>query len=101
MNEVLILDLRTPEETAEGFLDEAICVDFLAENFASEIVQYPKDADYVLYCRSGGRVSKAIPLMRELGFTGELTNLGGLEDAAAVTGRPIVDGDHFVEGMGS
>jgi hypothetical protein len=27
--------------------------------------------------------------MRELGFTGELTNAGGLDDAAAITGLPI------------
>jgi hypothetical protein len=28
--------------------------------------------------------------MRELGFTGELTNAGGLDDASALTGFPIV-----------
>jgi len=31
-------------------------------------------------------------LMRELGFTGELTNAGGLDDAAALTGLPILRG---------
>jgi hypothetical protein len=28
--------------------------------------------------------------MRELGFIGELENMGGLEDAAGLTGLPIV-----------
>ena len=85
-----VLDIRTPEEVAEGHLDGALVVDFMAEDFIEKISQLDKNANYRMHCRSGGRVGKAIPMMRELGFTGELTNAGGIDDAAAMTGQPIV-----------
>ena len=84
-----VLDIRTPAEVAEGKLEGSIVLDFRSADFAEQIVKLAKNADYIIYCRSGGRVSEAIPLMRELGFTGELTNAGGLDDAAAITGLPI------------
>ena len=85
-----ILDIRTPEEVAEGHLAGATVINFRSPDFAELIAKLDKSADYIMHCRSGGRVSEAIPMMRELGFTGELTNAGGLEDAAALTGEPIV-----------
>ena len=84
-----VLDIRTPAEVAEGYIDGAIVIDFRSPDFEEQIVKLAKNADYIMHCRSGGRVSEAIPLMRELGFTGELTNAGGLDDAAAITGLPI------------
>ncbi|MEN9714469.1 MAG: hypothetical protein RLZZ164_1133 [Actinomycetota bacterium] len=85
-----ILDIRTPEEVADGHIAGAIIVDFKNENFSTEIAKLDMAADYIIHCRSGQRVSNAIPMMRDLGFTGELTNAGGIEDAAAMTGQPIV-----------
>jgi rhodanese-related sulfurtransferase len=85
-----VLDIRTPAEVDEGHIEGAIFVDFRSPDFEDLIVKLAKNADYIIYCRSGGRVSEAIPLMRELGFTGELTNAGGLDDASALTGLPIV-----------
>ena len=84
-----VLDIRTPAEVDEGKLEGSIVVDFRSLDFVELISQLDKNADYIMHCRSGGRVSEAIPLMRELGFTGELTNAGGLDDAAAITGLPI------------
>ena len=85
-----VLDIRTPAEVAEGKLEGSIVVDYRDANFAEEISKLDKSADYIMHCRSGGRVSEAIPLMRELGFTGDLTNAGGIDDASALTGLPIV-----------
>ncbi len=86
----IVLDIRTPFEVAEGKLDGAVVIDYRGPEFVEIVSELDKGADYILYCRSGGRVSEAIPLMRELGFTGELTNAGGIEDAAALTNLPIV-----------
>jgi rhodanese-related sulfurtransferase len=86
-----VLDIRTPAEVAEGKLDGSIVVDFRSPDFVELISQLDKSADYIMHCRSGGRVSEAIPLMRELGFTGDLTNAGGIDDAAALTSLPIVN----------
>ena len=84
-----VLDIRTPAEVDEGHIEGALFADFLADDFAEQVSKLDKTADYTMHCRSGGRVDKAIPIMRELGFTGELTNVGGLDDAAAITGLPI------------
>jgi rhodanese-related sulfurtransferase len=84
-----VLDIRTAAEVDEGHIEGALFADFLADDFAEQVSKFDKTADYTMHCRSGGRVDKAIPIMRELGFTGELTNVGGLDDAAAITGLPI------------
>ena len=86
---VKVLDIRTPAEVAEGYIDGAIIIDYRSPDFEDLIVKLAKNADSIISCRSGGRVSEAIPLMRELGFTGELTNAGGIDDASAITGLPI------------
>lgn len=85
-----VLDIRTPAEVDQGHIEGAIIIDYRSPDFEDLIVKLAKNSDYIIYCRSGSRVSDAIPLMRELGFTGELTNAGGLEDVAAITGLPVV-----------
>lgn len=86
----LILDVRTPAEIAEGHLDGALFVDFLADDFKDKVVLLDKAADYVVHCRSGNRSGQAVLIMADLGFTGALVNGGSLEDAAASTGIEIV-----------
>jgi rhodanese-related sulfurtransferase len=81
----LVLDVRTPGEVAEGHLDGALFVDFMADDFKEKVV-----ADYVVHCRSGNRSGQAIVIMAELGFTGELVNGGTLDEASASTGLAIV-----------
>lgn len=85
-----ILDVRTPAEIAEGHLEGALFVDFMADDFREKVVLLDKSADYIVHCRSGNRSGQAVVIMAELGFTGELVNGGGLEDAAASTGINIV-----------
>ena len=51
-----VLDIRTPAEVDEGHIDGAIFVDFRSPDFAEQIVKLPKNADYIMHCRSGGRV---------------------------------------------
>lgn len=86
----MILDVRTPEEIAEGHLEGAVFADFKSEDFRDKLQELDKAADFVVHCRSGQRSEKAVEIMTELGFTGNLVNAGGLEDAAESTGLPIV-----------
>lgn len=86
----VILDVRTPGEVAEGYLEGALFVDFMADDFANRIVELDKTADYIVHCRSGNRSGQAIVIMADLGFTGELVNGGTLDEAAATTGAAIV-----------
>ena len=85
-----VVDVRTPSEFAEGHLDGALNIDWQGANFASEISNLDPAADFVIYCRSGNRAGQAISYMQSNGFTGTLTNGGGLADASSLTGIAIV-----------
>jgi phage shock protein E len=85
-----VIDVRTPEEVSAGYLEGALKFDFQGPNFATEIATLDKSKDYVIYCRSGNRAGGAIDFMKQNGFTGTLTNAGGLSEASTSTGLPIV-----------
>ncbi len=84
----LILDVRTPEEYAARHVDGAINVDFRKSDFASLISQFPKDAEYIVYCNAGGRAGRASVKMRSLGFT-DVTSYG-IMGASVAAGQPVV-----------
>lgn len=89
--DAIIIDVRTPEEFAAGHLDGAILVDIQNPSFDSKIAALEASADYIVYCRSGNRSAQAVERMRAAGFS-NLTDLGSLENASAVTGVDIVRG---------
>ena len=75
-----ILDVRTPEEYAEGHIPGAALLNFNDPDFAANLDALPKDSTYLVYCRSGNRSAKAADLMRAKGF-GEVLNMqGGMMD---------------------
>ena len=77
---VVILDVRTPDEISEGFIEGALIIDFQGSNFASEIASLNKDATYAVYCRSGNRSGKAIKIMQDGGFQNLFNLNGGILD---------------------
>lgn len=83
-----LIDVRTPEEYAEGHLEGAELVDFNAADFRAQIATYPRDASYVIYCRSGNRSAGARQVMEELGFT-DVADIGGGILAWAQAGLPV------------
>jgi phage shock protein E len=68
-DDLVILDVRTPEEFAEGHIDGAVMIDFYRDDFAAAVAQLDPDVPYVLYCRSGNRSGQTAALMTELGFS--------------------------------
>ncbi|QSQ11234.1 rhodanese-like domain-containing protein [Myxococcus landrumensis] len=70
----LLLDVRTPEEFAEGHLPGAlnIPVDLLSERLGE--LGSP-ETPVVVYCRSGKRSTRAETLLKERGFQ-QVLNLG-------------------------
>ncbi len=64
----IILDVRTPEEFADGHIEEAINLDFYSETFRDELDNLDKNQTYLIYCRSGNRSGKALNIMAELNF---------------------------------
>lgn len=77
-DDLVILDVRTPEEFAEGHLDGAIMIDFYRDDFADQLGQLDPNVPYLLYCRSGNRSGQTTAIMQELGFTNVADIDGGI-----------------------
>lgn len=77
-SDLVILDVRTPEEFDEGHLEGAILVDFYEADFADRIAELDPDVPYLLYCRSGNRSGQASEMMRDLGFVDVAEIDGGI-----------------------
>ena len=73
---LVILDVRTPGETKDGMIPNAIEIDYKNSNFETEINKLDKSKSYLVYCRSGGRSVSACEMMSAAGFT-DLTNMEG------------------------
>jgi len=66
--EFMILDVRTPEEFAEGHIAGAININFALKDFRDRLIELKRDNVYLIYCRSGNRSSQAIEVMKDLRF---------------------------------
>lgn len=67
----VVLDVRTPEEHAEGHIQGTdFNIDVLSEGFTAEaLAVLPKDRGVALYCRSGNRSKRAAQILAENGYT--------------------------------
>jgi rhodanese-related sulfurtransferase len=90
-DDLVILDVRTPQEYAEGHLEGAVLVDFYDADFADQLAALDPDVPYLVYCRSGNRSGQTLPLMEQLGFASASDIDGGII-AWADAGLPIVTG---------
>ena len=74
-----LIDVRTPEEFADGHLKYAENIDYKSASFSSLVKKLPKDKPVYLYCRSGNRSGKGLDSLTQFGFKYAF-NIGGLED---------------------
>ena len=65
---VVRLDVRTPQEYAEGHIEGAINIDVLSDGFVAEASKLPADRTIALYCRSGNRSKKAAAILADKGY---------------------------------
>lgn len=72
--DVVLLDVRTPEETAQGKIDGAMEINIMDDDFLEKINALDKSKTYLIYCQSGGRSARAATMMAEQGFA-KLYNL--------------------------
>ncbi|HYN31952.1 MAG TPA: rhodanese-like domain-containing protein [Ilumatobacteraceae bacterium] len=87
--DLVVLDVRTPEEYAEGHLDGAVLVDFYDADFADQLSQLDPDVPYLVYCRSGNRSGQTLTMMQQLGFASAVDVDGGIV-AWQSAGLPVV-----------
>jgi phage shock protein E len=83
-----LIDVRTPQEFAEGHLEGAINIPVELPTFAAQVAELDPDVEYLVYCRSGRRADVALDLMGSIGLSG--VNLGSVEQASTATGISIV-----------
>lgn len=83
---LFVLDVRTPQEFAEGHVPGA--VNITHDQLASRLAEVPKDKDVVLYCRSGRRAAMAADVLQANGYE-RLSHLEGDMQAWVANGRPV------------
>ena len=67
-DDLVVLDVRTPDEFAAGHIDGAIMIDFYEADFATQLADLDPDVPYLLYCRSGNRSGQTTAILDQLGF---------------------------------
>ncbi len=72
----IIIDVRTKEEFMFGHISDATNIDYYGSDFKEKLDLVNKEVPILVYCRSGGRSSRAANIMQSLGFT-EVYNLTG------------------------
>lgn len=90
-SDLVVLDIRTPEEVAEGVLPGAMAIDFYSASFRDRLEELDRDVPYLVYCRSGNRSADAVTVMTDLGFT-EIYELDGGIGSWVGAGRSLVAG---------
>jgi len=65
--EIVVLDIRTPDEFAAGHLKGAKNIDFMEDDFAKKLAEV-EGRPVIVHCGSGGRSTKALKILGERNF---------------------------------
>ncbi len=66
--DILLIDVRTPEEYASGHIENSVNIDFKADNFKELVAELDKNQDVYVYCKVGGRSGKSAKILEGMGF---------------------------------
>lgn len=76
----IIVDVRTPQEVAQGKIPNAIVINIYDSDFEERISQLPKEKEILIYCSAGVRSAQAGEYLIANGFTSVYHLQGGLGD---------------------
>lgn len=86
----VILDVRRPEEYAEGHIKKAVNINWQnQEEFVAKVSQLHKSEPVYVYCRSGVRSARAVEWLRSNGFTQVVGLSGGMKAWVAADKRVV------------
>ena len=68
MEDVQIIDVRTPQEYAGGKIGDAQNINFHDADFKAQMDALDKTKPTLIYCAAGGRSARARTMMSDLGF---------------------------------
>jgi rhodanese-related sulfurtransferase len=72
-----IIDVRTADEFSQGHIENATNIDFYQSDFASKISALDRSSIYLIYCRTGGRSTKALDVFKQYNFKEVYNLIGG------------------------
>ena len=87
-DEFIVIDVRTLEEFESGHIEDSSNIEW--QEISSITDNINKDHKIYLYCRSGRRSQNATDILVDLGYK-DVTNLGGIKDAAIFLERNITE----------
>lgn len=68
MDEVQLVDVRSPEEYKTGFIANAQNIDYFSDTFEEDMTKLDKNRPVILYCKSGSRSAKCAKKLISAGF---------------------------------
>ncbi len=89
--DVVVLDVRTPEEFAEGHVPGAVNVPIAADDFEQRVAALEKDKTYLVMCGVGVRSKTACGKMKDLNLKAVYDFSGGMK-AWKGAGKPVESG---------
>ncbi|WP_459213009.1 rhodanese-like domain-containing protein [Aquimarina rhabdastrellae] len=66
--EVQLIDVRTPEEYAQGHIKGAVNINYKDDDFSTLITKVDTSKPVIVYCARGGRSRQSAKLMKNAGF---------------------------------
>lgn len=75
--DAIILDVRTNKEVSKGYIKDATFIDYYANDFKNKLNLIDKKKTIYVYCKSGGRSSKASEIISQMGFANVYNLEGG------------------------
>ncbi len=81
--EMIIMDVRTPEEYESGHIEGAININLRSEDFQDKLKNLNKEKKYLVYCMGGHRSNRAQLLMDSLDFEQVFDLEGGFRQWSA------------------
>jgi len=84
IKEGILIDVRTPQEFEAGHLENAVNIDWFANDFIEKFETLDKEKPVYVYCKMGGRSTKAAHVLDSLGFEKVIDLEGGYDAFIAI-----------------
>ena len=85
---VVVLDVRTPDEFRAGHIKGATNINFNDKDFAKRVEALDKDKTYIIHCAAGGRSTRACNQIKTMDFKNILHMKQGFS-AWEEAGKPV------------
>ena len=86
--DLVLLDVRTPDEFSQGHVQGARNLDFYAPNFEQQLTALDSTKTYLLYCASGNRSGKAAKMLEGHNFGTVYNSTAGFQELKSA-GVPV------------